>query len=85
MASSSILLSTYNGEKYLVCQIDSILAQTDQDWTLLIRDDGSSDGTCNIINQYVQSHPDKIKQIDSNKNVGVVRQAILGDGASALF
>ncbi|MBR5971577.1 MAG: glycosyltransferase family 2 protein [Paludibacteraceae bacterium] len=73
MASSSILLSTYNGEKYLACQIDSILAQTDSDWTLLIRDDGSSDGTCNIINQYVQSHPDKIKQIDSNKNVGVVR------------
>ncbi|MGT2949756.1 alpha-L-Rha alpha-1,3-L-rhamnosyltransferase [Streptococcus cuniculi] len=47
-----ILLSTYNGERFLAEQIDSIRKQTFQDWTLLIRDDGSSDGTRQIIRDY---------------------------------
>ena len=36
----AVLMSTYNGEKYLKEQIDSILAQRDVDVTLYIRDDG---------------------------------------------
>lgn len=47
-----ILLSTYNGERFLAEQIDSIRKQTFQDWILLIRDDGSSDGTRQIIRDY---------------------------------
>lgn len=70
--STTILLSTYNGEKYLAQQLDSILAQTDQDWSLLIRDDGSSDKTKEIIDQYVSLHPTQIKQLASDKNLGVV-------------
>ncbi|MFN4174696.1 MAG: glycosyltransferase, partial [Parachlamydiaceae bacterium] len=38
-----ILLATYNGEKYLNAQIDSILNQTYTRFNLLIRDDGSTD------------------------------------------
>jgi len=69
-----ILLATYNGEKYLSEQIDSILAQTISDWKLLIRDDGSSDQTQEIINHYVKQFPDKIIYIvDTNKNLGVTR------------
>ena len=55
-----ILLSTFNGEKYLEQQFDSIIAQEFADWHLLIRDDGSSDETINIINQYVSHYPLKI-------------------------
>ena len=47
----NILLSTYNGEQYLAEQVKSIQEQTYQEWELLIRDDGSSDGTVDIINQ----------------------------------
>lgn len=47
-----MLMSTYNGGKYLKTQIDSILAQKDVSVTLLVRDDGSSDGTLNILNDY---------------------------------
>ena len=47
-------MSTYNGEKYLKEQIDSILAQRDVDVTLYIRDDGSADNTENIIREYMQ-------------------------------
>ncbi len=49
-----ILLSTYNGEKYLAEQLDSLLKQTHTNWHLLIRDDGSSDQTLAIIQAYVQ-------------------------------
>lgn len=56
-----ILLSTYNGEKYIVQQLDSILAQTYTNWQLLIRDDGSSDGTEGIVQEYQKHCPDKIR------------------------
>lgn len=48
----AILMSTYNGELYLSEQIESIINQTYTNWRLYIRDDGSSDKTCNIINYY---------------------------------
>ena len=49
-------MSTYNGEKYLRSQLDSIIAQTVQDMTLLIRDDGSTDGTIKIIQEYQRQY-----------------------------
>ena len=45
-------MATYNGEKYLREQIDSILCQTNRDWTLYIQDDGSKDATLDIIKSY---------------------------------
>ena len=47
----NILLSTYNGEQYLEEQVKSIQEQTYQEWELLIRDDGSSDGTVNWLHE----------------------------------
>ncbi|XBO84042.1 glycosyltransferase [Enterococcus faecium] len=41
----TILLSTYNGEKYLVEQIESLIAQKDVEVNILVRDDGSTDAT----------------------------------------
>ncbi len=69
-----ILLAAYNGEKFLAQQIDSILAQTHQDWQLLIRDDQSADNTVKIIKEYTSKYSDKIKLIEDNKgNLGLVR------------
>lgn len=45
-------MSTYNGSRFIKEQIDSILGQTYSDFKLLIRDDGSSDDTCDIIMEY---------------------------------
>lgn len=56
----SILMATYNGEKYLREQIDSILAQTEQNWILYIRDDGSTDSTPQIIHEYAMNYPGMI-------------------------
>ena len=58
-----ILLATYNGERYLAEQLDSLLCQTYKDFCILIRDDGSNDMTCNIINEYIKKFPKKIELI----------------------
>ena len=55
-----ILLATYNGDKYLRQQIDSILNQTYENWKLIVRDDGSTDNTTSIIEGYRDIVPDKI-------------------------
>lgn len=53
-----VLLSTYNGEKYIKEQLDSILAQKGVEVSILIRDDGSTDSTISIIDNYCASNSD---------------------------
>ena len=65
----AVLMSTYNGEKYIKEQIDSILLQETVEVTLMVRDDGSSDRTIEIIKEYQKSNGN-IK-LDIGKNVGV--------------
>lgn len=50
-----VMMATYNGEKYVAEQIDSILAQEGVDVTLLISDDGSSDSTAEICNRICEA------------------------------
>lgn len=67
----AILMATFNGERYLAEQIDSIINQTYTDWVLFIRDDGSTDGTVNVIDRYCANYPDKIIRIfDSSEKHG---------------
>jgi len=69
-----ILLSTFNGEKYLEIQLDSLFQQDYVNWTLLVRDDGSTDTTLAILEKYRQQYPDKIKILnDSDGNIGYCR------------
>lgn len=75
--SVDILLSTFNGEKYLSDQIDSIINQTHSNWKLLIRDDGSEDSTQEIIQRYCIKHPDKIRLLkDKHENLGFTNSFI---------
>lgn len=67
----AILLAAYNADKYISEQIDSIINQTFDDWTLYIRNDGSKDNTDEIIKDYCLRFPDKIYEIDTGgKNLG---------------
>lgn len=61
----AILMATYNGEKFIREQIDSIIAQTYSDWILYINDDGSTDNTITIVEEYAKRFP---KQIIIMKN-----------------
>lgn len=51
-ANLAILLCTYNGEPFLSAQLDSLAAQTFKNWRVWASDDGSSDGTLAILQQY---------------------------------
>ena len=67
----SICMATYNGARYIEHQIESIFAQSNQDWQLIIRDDGSDDNTVSIIENYAAKHRGKIKLIkDNNSQLG---------------
>lgn len=67
-----VLMSTYNGEKYLIQQVESILDQQNIDIQILIRDDGSTDGTLQLIKELARKYPQKIK-FYSGKNIGYKR------------
>lgn len=71
MYKVQVLLSTYNGEKYIREQLDSILAQKDVEVSVLIRDDGSTDSTIDIINDYCSRNSD-IKLIKGS-NMGACK------------
>lgn len=62
--SISVAMATYNGEKYIKEQLDSILKQLKEFDEIVISDDGSSDNTINIINSYKDK---RIKLINGPK------------------
>ena len=70
----TILLSTYNGEQFLAEQIKSIQEQTYKGWQLLIRDDGSTDGTRAVIEDFCRKD-DRIAFINRGnpQNLGVIQ------------
>ncbi|HFI0435687.1 TPA: glycosyltransferase family 2 protein [Streptococcus suis] len=70
----NILMSTYNGQQFLSEQIRSIQEQTYTDWTLFIRDDGSSDNTKEILKDF-ERQDSRVHLIDSDKsdNLGVIK------------
>ena len=67
MPSVSIVLPTYNGEKYLRESVESIINQTYQDWELIIVNDCSTDNTREIALKYV-NQDDRIMLIDNDPN-----------------
>ena len=71
--SVGVAMSTFNGAKYLIPQIESILAQDHQNLTLVVRDDGSMDDTVEILKRYAERG--KLELIQG-ENVGVVRSFI---------
>ena len=63
-----VLMSTYNGQKYVEEQIESILNQDNCNVTLIVRDDGSTDDTKKILKEY--SRTNRILYIDDGENLG---------------
>ena len=66
-----VLMSTYNGERFLKEQIDSILSQEGVDVRLLVRDDGSTDRTWEILKEYASGYRNIV--ITMGENVGFVK------------
>ena len=70
---TSVALCTYNGEKFLGQQIDSILNQTKKVDEIVVCDDGSTDATVTILHAYQERHPDLFKIYINEKNLRSVK------------
>ena len=66
----AICMATFNGEKYIENQINSIINQSYKDWILFIRDDTSMDSTSKIIEKMETHYSDKIVLIKDNNLEG---------------
>lgn len=66
----SVILSVYNGEKYIKQAIESILHQTFKDFELIIIDDGSTDNTSFVLDGFNDS---RIIRVKNEKNIGLVK------------
>lgn len=66
----SLVMKVYNGEKYLRQAIDSILGQTFSDFEFLIIDDGSTDGSADIVKSYQDT---RIRFLQNEKNMGLCK------------
>ena len=66
----SVIMSVYNGEKYLVQAIDSILNQTYQNFEFIIIEDSSTDNSLDILEEYAKKDS-RIKIIKKEKNIGI--------------
>ena len=74
MITYSVALCTYNGEKFLAEQIESILTQTVQPSEIIISDDNSNDNTVSIVSEFIKKHPSIKWEITINeKKLGYVK------------
>lgn len=75
----SIIITSYNYEKFIAQAIESVINQTYSDWELLVVDDGSKDNSVNIIKEYCQKDP-RIKLLihPGGKNKGLNNSLLLG-------
>lgn len=67
----SVLMGIYNCADTLSEAIDSLLAQTEKDWELILCDDGSEDGTQEVAQDYQNRFPEKIVLIRNPRNMGL--------------
>jgi len=65
-----VLLATYNGERFLREQLDSIFAQDYGNVRVLARDDGSSDSTLDILSEYGERFPDRLRVMPPSSPTG---------------
>lgn len=64
----SVIMACYNSENTLRDAIDSILAQTYQDWVMVCCDDGSQDNTWEILQEYKKKYPEKFVLLRNDRN-----------------
>jgi glycosyltransferase involved in cell wall biosynthesis len=78
-------MSTYNGQKYLAQQLESLQAQTHSQWTLFVRDDGSNDRTLEILREFslrdsrIRLHTDAETRLGASQSFGLLLEARQND------
>ena len=72
-----VLLATFNGERFLREQVDSILTQDYENVQVLARDDGSSDGTVKMLNEYAERYPARFRVVSTSPGTGSAKANFL--------
>ena len=70
-----VLLSSYNGEKYIENTLESMVTQTVENFEVIIVDDGSTDGTAEICKKYCDEYNDFFYIYQEHKGVYAARNA----------
>jgi FkbM family methyltransferase len=78
--TTSFVLPVYNAEQVVAATLDSVLAQTDPDFELIVVDDGSTDGTAEILRRYAEG--DERVRVITQPNAGITRALIAGCAAA---
>lgn len=68
----SVIMPAYNAERYIAASIASVMAQTMQAWELIVIDDGSNDGTMQIVQNMAKEDP-RIRLCPNESNMGTAR------------
>lgn len=86
MEKINILMATYNGRRYVGKQVESILNQTYKDFRLIISDDGSTDSTVKILEEY-EDKDSRVEVYSQLENQGIVSnfEFLIGKVRSELF
>jgi glycosyltransferase involved in cell wall biosynthesis len=67
----SVIVPVYNQAPFIRETVDSVLAQDYGSIELLLSDDGSTDGTSDILQAYAAEHPDRVRVVTSERNTGI--------------
>ncbi|MCI8513476.1 MAG: glycosyltransferase family 2 protein [Lachnospiraceae bacterium] len=84
----TLIIPVYNGKPYLNACIDSVLSQTYENLSCLLIDDGSTDGSFQLLDELAAARPDRLKVVhQKNKGVAAARNLgiSLADGAYLMF
>src|SRR5688572_23610353 len=81
----SVIMPAYNAEKYIATSIESVLAQTYPDWELIVVDDGSTDSTATIVQEFVKRDL-RIKYVfQENGRLGKARNTGISNSTGSLI
>ena len=73
--TTAVAIALYNGEKFIYKQLESIRTQTQEPDQVVLCDDGSTDNTISIVNEYIEKYhlQNKWKLVKNDKNLGYAR------------
>jgi teichuronic acid biosynthesis glycosyltransferase TuaG len=81
----SIIMPAYNAEKYIAASIESVLAQTYSDWELIVVDDGSTDSTATVVQEFATSDPRVRYNFQENGRLGKARNTGITNSTGRLI
>lgn len=67
----SVCIPCFNGERYLGEALDSVRAQTRDDWEVVLVEDGSRDGAEALVRSFAESVPNRVRYLRNDPNLGL--------------